>query len=304
MTKAIRHMTPAVFLLLLALSVLWGASFYFVEIALHDLPPLTLVFCRVLTAAIVLHLILRLRKLAFPWEGRWFGAFLVMGLLNNVVPFSMIFWGQTQIGASLAAILNGTTPIFTLLVAHFATADEKLSGLKILGAVLGFTGVTVMVGYEALSGLTDNVVAQLAVVLAAFSYGLSGSWGRRFASQQPLVSATGQVTGSTLIMIPIVLLVDKPWTLAMPGHETVLAVLGLGVVSTALAYVLFYRILAAAGATNLMLVTLLIPVTAVTLGTWRLGEVLHPEHWVGTALIALALVMIDGRLPRKLMGRA
>lgn len=303
MNSTIRQMTPTIWLLLFLLSVMWGATFYFVEIALVDLPPLTIVFLRVLLAALVLHLLLKVLGLSFPWSRYWLFAFFVMGILNNAIPFSLIFWGQTQIGAGLAAILNGLTPVFTMLVAHFATHDEKLSGLKIAGAVIGLAGVTVMIGYEALSGLTGSVLAQLAIVLATVSYAFSGSWGRRFASQPPLVSATGQVTGSTVAMLPIVLLVDKPWALALPSIDTIAAVLALAVISTALAYVIFYRILAAAGATNLMLVTLLVPVTAVILGIWRLGEVLLIQHWIGTALIALSFVLIDGRLPRFLLSR-
>jgi len=283
-------------LLIIALSILWGLTFFAAKIALQELPPVTLTFLRVAIAALALHLLLPVLGLRFPFNSRLLAAFLGMGILNNVIPFNLIFWGQTQIGAGLASVLNGMTPIFTVIVAHIFTHDEKATPQKIFGVIAGFAGVATMIGMEALSGLSLNILAQLAVVLATVSYAFSGVYGRRLRETPPLISATGQLTASTLFMLPIMLIVDQPWSLTMPGSSTWLAVLAVAILGSAIAYILFYRILAIAGATNLMLVTFLIPVTAVLLGYLYLGEVLQPRHWAGIALIAVGLAAIDGRL--------
>jgi drug/metabolite transporter (DMT)-like permease len=280
--------------LLLALSVLWGGSFFFVKLAVAELPPFTVVLGRVGLAALALNLLVRATGHRMPRDrGRW-AAFFAMGLLNNLVPFSLIAWSQTQIASGLASILNGATPLFTALLAHWLTDDERLTWSRLAGVLLGLTGVGVMIGLEALSGLGLHVVAELAILLATLSYACAGIFGRRFRGQPPLVTATGQVTATTLMMLPIVLAVDRPWTLAMPQPSTLAAVAGLALLSTALAYLLFFRILAAAGATNLLLVTLLIPVSALLVGHFVLGEGLALQHILGMGLIALGLAAIDG----------
>lgn len=291
-------MSPKVWAMLLTLSLLWGGSFLFVGIAVSDLPPFTIVVLRVGLAAVVLWLYLRLTGRRLPGGAPIWLAFLAMGLLNNVVPFCLIVWGQTQIASGLASILNATTPIFTVLVAHWLTADERLSGHKIAGVMLGIAGVTVMIGWDALAGLGTAILAQVAILLAALSFAFAGVFGRRFRAMQidPVATATGQVIGSTLILTPIALVAERPWTLAMPGAGTVLAILALAVLSTALAYVLYFRILAAAGATNLLLVTFLVPPSAILMGWTVLGERLAPQHFAGLALIIAGLAAIDGRL--------
>ncbi len=220
-----------------------------------------------------------------------------MGLLNNALPFSLIVWGQTTIASGLAAILNATTPLFTVLLAHAVTADEKLSGPRLLGCALGLAGVALMLGPD-VGELGGNLWPQLAVLAAALSYACAGVWGRRFAALglAPVETATGQVTASTLLLLPLVLLADRPWTLAPPGAETWAAIAGLALLSTALGYVVYFRLLASAGATNLLLVTLLMPPLAVWLGFVFLGESLEIVHLAGLALIAAGLVAIDGRL--------
>jgi drug/metabolite transporter (DMT)-like permease len=240
-----------------------------------------------------------------PRGGRVWAAFFGMGLLNNVLPFVLIVWGQHRIASGLASILNATTPLFTVLVAHRLTPDEKLTHLKAAGVVVGFTGAAVMIGADALSGIGTGVLAQLACLVAALSYAFAGIFGRRFRRMgvPPLATAAGQLTASTAILLPIMLLVDRPWTLAMPHLVTWGAVLGVALVSTALAYVLYFRILAAAGATNLLLVTFLIPASAILLGALVLGETLQPRHFIGMALIGGGLGFIDGRLPRMLLRR-
>jgi drug/metabolite transporter (DMT)-like permease len=181
-----------------------------------------------------------------------------MATLNNVVRFSLILWGQTRIASGLAAILNACAPLFTAVLAHFLTADERLTPRRMTGVLLGLAGVVLMIGPDSLSGLGRDVMAQLAVLAAGVSYACAGILGRRFAGTPPLVTATGQVTASTLLILPLALAVDRPWTLTVPGTRVWLALLGLAIISTALGYVVYFRILATAGATNLLLVTLLI----------------------------------------------
>jgi len=261
------------------------------------LPVLTVVVCRVALAAVILHLVMRLRGEAFPLDKTVLGAFLGMGVLNNVLPFTLIVWGQAHIASGLASILNATTPMFTVLVAHMLTADEKLTSGRVAGVILGVVGVVIMIGGAALASLGVGVLAQLACLAAALSYAFAGVFGRRFRrlGVSPLATATGQVTASSLILIPLMLMIDQPWTLPMPGAGVIGALLGVAALSTALAYILFFRILATAGATNLLLVTLLIPVTSVLLGIAFLGEMLLPKHMLGMAIIALGLAAIDGR---------
>ncbi|MGL4729487.1 MAG: DMT family transporter [Bosea sp. (in: a-proteobacteria)] len=293
------RMSGLAWAMLIALSVLWGGSFLFAKVAVSELPPFTVVWLRVMLAALALHLVLRLVGLSMNvgWE-RW-RQFFTMGFLNNMVPFSLIFWGQTQIGAGLASILNATTPLFTVLVAHVLTRDERASGLRLAGVIAGFAGVAMMMGPDALAGASANLWAQIACLGAAVSYAFAGVYGRRFKGLPPLVTATGQVSASTLMMLPVVLIHDRIWALPMPSAPVVVSVIALALASTALAYILFFNILKRAGATNLSLVTLLIPVSAIMLGWSILGEALLPRHFLGMAGIALGLALIDGRLFRR-----
>ena len=282
--------------LLIFLSVLWGGSFFFGEVALSELQPFTIVLGRVIIASIVLNLIVRATGYRMPSSPKIWGTFLMMGLLNNLIPFSLIFWGQTQISSSLASILNATTPVWTVLLAHFLTADERLTPNRLSGVFFGLIGVALMIGLDALQGIGGNVLAQLAVTIAAISYAFAGIYGKRFKETPPIVTAAGQLTGTTIMMIPIALLVDKPWLLPMPNINVWGALLGLALLSTALAYIIYFRLLSTVGATNLLLVTFLIPVSAILLGTTILGEQLDLRHYLGMGLISLGLVAIDGRL--------
>ncbi|MGH6629830.1 MAG: DMT family transporter, partial [Burkholderiales bacterium] len=224
-------------------------------------------------------------------------AFFGMGLLNNAIPFTLIVWGQTHIASGVASILNATTPLFTVLVSHYLTADEKITAGRLIGVVFGLAGVAVMVGGAALESLGDDVFAQLACVGAAIAYAFAGVFGRRFKAMgvTPIATATGQVTASSLILLPVMMIVDRPWTLGMPSVDTIAVLTGLALLSTAVAYILYFRILATAGATNLLLVTFLVPVGAILLGIFALGETLEFKHLLGMALIALGLAAMDGR---------
>lgn len=283
-------------LLLVALSLVWGGSFFFAKVAVAEVPPLSIVLARVGLAAVALLLVLRLIGQAMPRDRRVWAAFFGMGLLNNLIPFSLIFWGQIRIGSGLAAILNATTPLFTVLVAHVLTADEKLTPKRLAGVLLGLAGVAVMIGPQALGGLGGEVLAQLAVLGAALSYGFATIFGRRFRALPPMVTATGQVSATSLMMLPLVCLVDQPWSLPVPGWATLLSLVGLALLSTALAYVLYFKLLARVGATSTALVTLLIPPSAMLLGHLVLAEALSLRAWLGMALIALGLIALDGRL--------
>lgn len=286
--------------LLLALSVLWGGSFFFVGVAVREVPPLAIVFARVALAAAALHLLLALQGRALRLDGARWRALFGMALLNNVVPFVLFVWGQAQIASGVAAILNATTPLFGAVLAHFLTRDEKLNGAKVFGIAAGFGGVVAMMGPALGDAAATPLWAQLACLGAAFCYALSGIYGRRFKALglAPLEIATGQVTASAALLLLPMLLVDRPWDLAVPSAAALLSLAGLALLSTALAYILFFRILAVAGATNLLLVTFLIPVTAILLGAAFLGEALAMRHFVGMALIGIGLAAIDGRIFR------
>jgi drug/metabolite transporter (DMT)-like permease len=281
-------------LALLVLSLLWGGTFLFVKIAVVEIPPMTLVLSRVAIGAGVLLAILAALGRPVPDPKRW-RDYLGMGLLNNAIPFTLIFWGQAQIAAGLAAILNAAMPIFTVVVMHLFTTDERATPQKVAGVLLGMAGVVLLVGPDALGGLGLAVWAQLACLAATVSYAFSALWARRLRGLAPLEAAAGQLTASTLLMAPLAFLVDRPWTLAMPSATALACVLALGLASTALAYIVFFRILQRAGGTNAALVTLLIPPSAILLGFLVLGERLDPLDFAGLAVLALGLAVIDGR---------
>jgi len=300
---ASRVMTRAEWGMLVLLSLLWGGSFMFVGVAIREVPVFTIVAFRVLLASIVLHLVLRISGIAFPVRREVLLAFLGMGILNSALPFSLISFGQARIDSGLASILNATTPIFTMIFAHLMTRDEKIGPLKALGVALGFAGVVILFSGRDLVA-NAALVGQIAGILAAVSYGLSNIFGRRFAGLKlnPIAMATGQLSASACIMVPLALIVDHPLSRPLPGLPSVLALTALALVSTAYAYILFFRILTRAGATNVSLVTLLVPCSAIALGSLVLGESLGLREIAGFATIALGLLVIDGRLLRFLRG--
>lgn len=306
MKDNVYQMKPYEWTQLILLSILWGGSFFFIDVAVQDLPILTIISLRLLLASLALIAVVHFSGLKMERRPSVWLCFLGMGILNNAIPFTLIVWGQTYIGCGLAAILNGTTPIFTVVAAHLLTRDEKLTRQKIAGALIGFSGVVVIIGPEALSGIKQNIMPQLAVLGAAFSYAMAGIFGRRFKTLgvKPIVTASGQVIASTCLLLPLAIIIDQPFTLAPPRLEVLLAIVALALLSTTLAYILYFRILSIAGATNVLLVTLLIPVSAILLGVLILGEQLEVKHLTGMGLIALGLLSIDGRLYRKIPRRA
>ena len=288
-----RSMDPEDWLQLALLSLVWGGSFFFVEIALRGLQPLTIVALRVSIAAAGLWLVVGLgrHKSVRARPVRW----LVMGAINNAVPFSLIVWSQQHIDSGHAAVLNATTPLFTVLVAHVALRDEPLRIRAVAGILAGLVGVVLTVGTSGLA-TGDQLAADLAMLLAAVSYACASVYGRRFGGDPAMVTAAGQLTGSSLIMMPLALAFDRPWLSTEASASSLAAVAGLALLSTAFAYVVYFEILRRAGAVNLMLVTLLVPPTALLLGVVFLGEDLVTADVLGLAAIGLGLVVIDGRL--------
>lgn len=284
--------------LLLTLSVLWGGSFFFAKVAVAEIPPLTLVALRVAIAAVALHVVLAATGRRSPIFDRRFPAYLLLGVINNVIPFSLIFWAQQSIPSGIAAILNATTPIFTLVLATLLTADDRATPLKIAGIALGFSGVVLMLGTGLAGGGDIHLLAEIACLGAAFSYGFSALLARRLSASAPIMLATGQLTGSSLVMIPLALLVEAPWTVAMPSDAAIASVAALALASTALAYLLYFAIVRSAGATNASLVTYLVPMTAILLGALILDERLGLADYGGMVLIIGGIALAQGRLRR------
>jgi len=280
------------------LALIWGGAFFFIGVAVRHVPPLTYVWLRLTIAAVAMwaYLAFRGQKLGLP--GSAWGSILLLALLNNALPFTLFGWGQTHIASGLASILNATTPIWGVVVAHFLTQDERLSARKVAGVLLGFGGVATMIGPSLLSSLGTSALAQLACVTASLSYALAAVWARRFRRQgiSPLSVTTGQLTAGALMMLPLSMIVDKPWTQAFPPLTAIGAITALALLCTAFGYVLYFRLIETSGATNALLVTLLVPPVAILLGGLFLAETLAPQDFLGLGLIALGLAAIDGRL--------
>ncbi len=303
--KEISKMNTKSWLLLLLLSFLWGGSFFFVEIALSALPIFTIVFLRVFIGAIILLVFLVVTGREIPKDKKvWLNLF-VMGFLNNVIPFCMIVRGQQFISSGFASILNATTPFFTVIVAHFLTKDEKIDIRKILGVLFGFLGVFILIGFEPLKKGSNEIFGIMSILIAAISYSFAGIWGRRFRTLKvdPVVTSTGQLISSSFVLFPIMLIVDQPWNLSMPALNIWGAIIGIALFSTSLAYIIFFKILSSSGATNVMLVTFLIPISAILLGVFILSEKFEIQYLIGMVVIGIGLVFIDGRLIQRIKGK-
>lgn len=284
-------------LVLLFLALIWGGAFFFIGVAVRHVPPLTYVWLRVTIGAAGLwsYLMIRRERIRLPKEV-W-GSILLLAILNNALPFALFGWSQTHIASGLASILNATTPIWGVVVAHFLTSDERMSRRKLAGVLLGFGGVALMIGPSLLSNIGSSGLAELACVAAALSYALAAVWARRFKRQgiSPFSVTTGQLTAGALLMFPLSMIADRPWTHPLPPASAWAAIVALALLCTALGYVLYFRLIDHAGATNALLVTLLVPPVAIVLGAMFLGETLAPQDFAGLGLIALGLAAIDGR---------
>ena len=285
--------------LILILSIIWGGSFFFVGVAVKTMTPLTIVLGRVGLAALILLAVVRLTGRQMPASPAVWSAFFIMGALNNLIPFSLIVWGQTHIDSSLASILNATTPIFSVLLAHVLTHEERLTTLRMAGVLIGWVGVAVLIGVESLGGVSVQVVGYVAILGASCAYAFAAIFGRRFKTMDPVVVSTGMLCASTVMILPLALIIEQPWHLT-PGASAWAALVGLAAISTSLAYIIYFRVLAVAGATNILLVTFLIPISAIFLGVTVLGERPGWNAFGGMALIFTGLIAIDGRLVKHL----
>jgi drug/metabolite transporter (DMT)-like permease len=284
--------------ILLVLALIWGGAFLFIGIAVRHVPPLTYVWLRVTIAAAALWIYVKARGGRIGLPRQVWGSIFLLAVLNNALPFTLFGWSQTHIASGLASILNATTPIWGVVVAHVLTKDERMSAGKVAGVLLGFGGVATMIGPSLLADIGSNALAQLACVAAALSYALAGVWARRFKRLgiSPLSVTTGQMSAAALVMLPVALIFERPWTLDMPPVSARAAIAALAVLCTAFGYVLYFKLIDRAGATNAMLVTLLVPPVAILLGSLFLSETLAPQDFAGLALIALGLAAIDGRM--------
>lgn len=304
-TSAIKQsMGLAEWAMLITLSMIWGGSFFFNRIAVSELPVFTIVALRVGIAACILWLIVLATRTPLPGDRKTYQRLFLLGFVNSVIPFSLIVWGQTRIGSGPASILNATTPFFTIIVANAFLADERLTWQKFTGVIIGIAGVAAMIGVSAFEDAADDVIAELALIGASIAYAFGTTFARQFRQLPPLIVATGQITSAALIITPIAIIADQAWTLPLPRTEVMLSVASLAALCTAFAYLLYFRILRSAGATNVALVTFLVPVSAILLGILFLGEHLELRHLTGMAAISAGLALIDGRLIRRFTNRA
>lgn len=283
---------------LLFLALIWGGSFFFIKVAVAHVAPLTLVWLRVVIAAAALLAFTSLRGESGLVARALIGPMLVVALLNNVLPFLLFAWANTQIASGLTSILNATTPLWGVLLAHLYTKDEPLSRNRLAGVLIGICGVALMMGPALLGDFGTGLLAQLACLVGAFCYAVAGVYARRFKrlGVSPLSVTTGQLTMSALVLLPVMLLFDQPWNAPLPPLSAWASILSLALVCTAFAYVLYFRLIETAGASNALLVPILVPPTAILLGGLFLGESLHARDFGGLLLIALGLAAIDGRI--------
>ena len=295
--------SPRAWIDLVLLALVWGAIFLVIEFALEELTPLWAVFHRICWAALLLWVITYGKGERMPFApGVWL-AFLVMGALNNAIPFSLITWGQTSIESGLTSILNGATAFFGVVVAAAFLADERWTAARVLGVLIGMAGVAVIVGWRSLLDFDPRALGQIAVLGACISYAFAGVWARTYMKGlSPTQSATGMLTGSTLLMAPIAWIVEGAPDLSL-SLISLASIVYMSVFGTVIAYLLYYRILAAAGSGNLMLVTIMMPPISIFLGWLVLDELLEPTAFVGCGLIALGLIILDGRAWRAVAGR-
>ena len=298
--SANKQMTLGEWLLIGLLSIIWGSSFFFMKSAVAEIPPLTITAARILIAAITLLIVSAVKGKKLPRSTKYWGSFLIMGLFSNVIPFSLIIWGLQYIDSSLGSILNATTPIFSVISVFILTKDDQLTPNRIIGVITGWFGVAVLIGLGALVHIDGHIGGQFAVLGASCSYALSTIYGRRFHSFSPLTAAAAMLVCGSFIAVPVALVVEQPWTL-IPGisFTAIGAAIMLGMVCTGAASLIYYRVLATAGPTNVLLATFLVPVTAILLGIVVLGEVLTWNTIIGAILLFFGLFLIDGRFLKK-----
>jgi drug/metabolite transporter (DMT)-like permease len=277
-------------------SMFWGSAFFFAEMAIPEIPALTIAAFRLIPAALVIAGVCLWLGYRLPATWREWARLVLLAATNNVTPILLILWAQREVTGGIAAVFNATTPLFGVFLAHAFTHDERLSLVKVTGILVGISGVAVLVGADLLGGFDSGGLAKLALLGAALCYALSGVYARQFSQYPAQILAAGQMIGALMLSMPIALLVDQPWTLSPPSAKAAGAVVGMGLFASALAALCYFTVLKRAGATNAMLATLLVPLTPIILGGLFLGETLTPREITGACIIALALLTIDGRL--------
>jgi drug/metabolite transporter (DMT)-like permease len=284
--------------LIAILSVLWGGAFFLIEVGLRSYPPITLVFLRVALAVPPMWIAMRFMGEKLPSDPRTWGLLAVVGAFNCALPFTLFFWGQQYLDSGYASILNATTPLWGVATAHFMTMDEKATPSRVIGVLVGMAGIIIMIGPDAMKGMSNNLLAQLACLISTIFYSLAAIFARRLSQSAltPMAVATGQTMAAALMMLPIMLIIDQPWTMAMPRLDATLAAFAIALVSTALAYFLYFKLIDRSGASNAQLVAFLMPILAVILGIAFLRESLNGGQIAGAGFIAFGLLIIDGRL--------
>ncbi|MEI2299258.1 DMT family transporter [Ensifer sp. MJa1] len=283
-------------LLLLALATLWGASYTFIKIGIETIPPITLIAARTLIAGAILLAVLRWRRLKMPRDAATWRKFLFQACLNSVVPFTLIAWAEQTIDAGIASILNATTPIFAFLMTALITRHEAVTARKLVGVIAGMTGISLIIGMEAFGGLGEQLLPQLAVVLATVCYAGAAIFGRSFKGLDPMMPAAGSLIAGTVLLIPTSLIVDRPWTLS-PSMDSLLALLGLAVFSTALAFAIYFRLIQTLGSVGATAQAYLRVPVGVAIGAIFLGERLSDTAWIGLGcvIIGVAAMTIPAR---------
>jgi drug/metabolite transporter (DMT)-like permease len=306
-TKPALTMSAADWLLLIVLSVFWGGSFYFAKIAVVEIPPLTLALGRVGIAAAALAAIAHILRLAWPRDARTWANFTIMAAFNNALPFTLLFWAQIHMSIGLASILTGTSPLFGVLIAHALTHDDQLNAGRAIGVVAGFIGIIVLIGVDLLGEFGSHVLAELACLAAAASYGFGAVYSRQVRRLSPIMVAAGQLTMSTVLLLPLVLWFDQGSALLTASWPALGSMFALALICSALAYLIYFRIISRAGATNALLVTFLVPVSAIVLGIVLLGERIELHQIAGMVVIFIGILAIDGRPARwlaRMLGRS
>lgn len=277
---------------LIILSLLWGGSYTWIELALIELNPMMIVFYRVLISSIFLILICKVLSLKFKIEKKIFIFLFFMSLTNNVIPFNLIAWGQQEITASVGSILNATTPLFTVIIANYWPNGEKATLNRIFGVIIGFCGVILLMGLS-IHDIDNSIIGQAAILLAAISYAISALIGKGIKKIHPAISATYMLSISSVVLLPIILLSGNE-LIPQASKQSMIAILGLSIFSTSLAYLIFYKLIENIGS-NVMLVTLLMPVSAILLSIIILNETINTTQIIGLILILTGLILVDGR---------
>ena len=284
--------------LLLALSTLWGASYSFIKIGVETIPPVTLIAARTLIAGMILFVIIRWRGLSLPKDATTWRRFLFQACLNSVIPFTLIAWAQQSTDAALATILNSTSPIFAFLLTVLVTRHEAVTGRKLFGIGAGIAGICLIVGVQALGGLGQELWAQLAIVAATICYAGAAIFGKQFKGLDPIMPAAGSMICGAAVLIPVSLVTEQPWTLA-PSLDSILALLGLSVFSTALAFVIYFRLVQTLGSVGTTAQAYLRVPIGVAIGVLILGESLTSTAWIGLVCViaGVAAMTIPARKP-------